>query len=329
MFGVLLLALSTTLAPQVTAPERIAPLIPAQHFRPVTIPFEYFNRHIFVKLTLNGAPGMVFMLDSGANSNVLNMRTSGALGLKPVSIQRAKGLGLGSGKVPVAAATDIDARIGGIQVANVMAIVDLQGWEDNFGHREDGILGFPFLQKFVVVVDFDSHELMLMPSKRFSYRGGGRTIYVHRKSISASIPVTLAIHGRFPQQATVDVDTGSDVTLLLYPRYVQGAQLGTVFSNKANVQGYGLGGYFQMQLGLLESFLMGSIEAKDLAVFRLDDQPAVVNKDCVGVIGNSLLEQFHRVVFDLPGNRIIFEIRPPKSIPVNQPAAWLAPPSFP
>lgn len=328
MLGILLLALSTTLLPQATAPERLAPLVPEQHFRPVTIPFEYFNRHIFVRLTLNGKPGFVFMLDSGASSNILNMRTSEALGLKPVSIQQAKGLGLGSGKIQIAAAKDIDARLGGIQVANVMAIVDMQAWEAHLGHAEDGILGFPFLQNFVVVVDFDKHELMLLPSKRYSYRGDGKTVFVGRKSSSASIPVTLGSYGRLPQRANVDVDTGSDVTLMLYPHYVRGAQLGQVFSTRRPVLGYGLGGYFQMRLGMLESLLMGSVEAKDLAVFQLQSEPVSRDKHCVGVIGNSLLDQFHRVVFDLPGSRIIFEVRAAKQAPVNQPAAWLRPPSF-
>ncbi|MGH9616562.1 MAG: retroviral-like aspartic protease family protein, partial [Acidobacteriaceae bacterium] len=133
MLGGLLLALSTTLIPLSTPPQQIAPLVPAQHFRPVSVPFEYFNRHIYISLTLNGTPGMVFLLDSGTNRNILNLRTSEALGLKPVSIEQEKGLGLGSGKVHVAAAKDIDARIGNIQVANLMAVVDLRGLEEHFG----------------------------------------------------------------------------------------------------------------------------------------------------------------------------------------------------
>ena len=138
-------------------PQHVAPLIVAQHFAPVTVPFDYYNRHIFITVTLNGTPGMVFLLDSGTNSNILSMNTAMTMGLQPVSIQQQKGLGLGSGKVHVAAAKDIDARIGEIQVANVMAVIDLKDLEHRFGHRIDGILGFPFLQNFVVELDFDKH----------------------------------------------------------------------------------------------------------------------------------------------------------------------------
>ncbi|MHB1674527.1 MAG: hypothetical protein ACYCSP_09785 [Acidobacteriaceae bacterium] len=60
-------------------------MVPAQRFSPVSVPFDYFNRHIFITVTLNGTPGMVFPLDSGTNSNILSMRTSAAadLGNKP------------------------------------------------------------------------------------------------------------------------------------------------------------------------------------------------------------------------------------------------------
>lgn len=140
MLGSLLLALSTTLLPPGSQSQRVSPFVPPKHFSPVTVPFEYFNRHIYINLSLNGKPGMVFMLDSGTSSNILNMRTSEALGLKPVSIQPEKGLGLGSGRVYVAAAKDIDARIGGIQVANLMVVIDLQGLVEHLGHPIDGFL---------------------------------------------------------------------------------------------------------------------------------------------------------------------------------------------
>ena len=322
MLGGLLLALSTTLIPQASpSSQHVTPLVPAQHFSPVTVPFEYFNRHIFITLTVNGRPGMVFLLDSGTNSNILSIRTSEQLGLKPVSIKQEKGLGLGSGKVHIAAAKDIDARIGDIQIANVMAIVDLQGLEDHFGHREDGILGFPFLQNFVVVLDFDKRLLTLLPSKRYNYRGTGDTLSLIRRADSASIPVMLGTGGHTQRRARVEIDTGSDVTLLLYSRYVHGAHLEGVFMSRPTQQAYGLGGYFPMQLGLLQSLLMGRTQASHLAIFQLQSDPiSASRKDCVGMIGMSLLDQFQKVVFDVPRGRLIFELKPANQVSANRAA---------
>lgn len=326
MLGSLLLALSTTLLPPGSQSQRVSPFVPPKHFSPVTVPFEYFNRHIYINLSLNGKPGMVFMLDSGTSSNILNMRTSEALGLKPVSVQPEKGLGLGSGRVYVAAAKDIDARIGGIQVANLMVVIDLQGLVEHLGHPIDGILGFPFLQHFAVVLDFDKHLLTLLPSKRYTYRGPGDRLWLASKSKSTSIPVMLGALGQPQRRATVEIDTGSDVTLLLYPDYVRGAHLDGAFVAMPTYQSYGLGGYFRMQSGLLQSLQMGRTEASHLAIFQLQSDPAGDSrKHCVGMIGTSLLDQFQKVVFDVPGDSVIFELKPVNQVSANRPTV----PAFP
>ncbi len=318
MIGSLLLAISTTLLPQ-TSQQHVAPLVPPQYFAPVTIPFDFFNRHIFVTLTLNGTPGMVFLLDSGTSCNILSMTTAAAIGLQPVSIQQQKGLGLGSGKVYVAAAKDIDARIGDIQIANLMAVIDLKDLGQRFGHRIDGILGFPFLQHFVVQLDFNKHLLTLMPSKKYSYRGPGDMLYLTKRSKTTSIPVMLSTPDHRERQLKVEVDTGSDVTLLLYPQFVHGAHLEGIFPSKLQQQAYGLGGYFAMQYGVVNSLLMGRTQASNLTVFELAGEPLIARTGFAGVIGTSLLDQFSKVVFDVPRGHIILEMNPVSQVSANRP----------
>jgi hypothetical protein len=325
MIGSLLLAMSTTLSPQTTQPQHVTPLIPAQHFAPVSVPFDYYNRHIFINVTLNGTPGMVFLLDSGTNSNILSMSTASAMGLQLISIQQQKGLGLGSGKVHVAAARDIDARIGEVQIANLMAVIDLKELEQRFGHRIDGILGFPFLQNFVVELDFDKHVLTLMPSKRFNYRGPGDMLFLTSRSTATSIPVMVGTVDHMQREIKVEIDTGSDVTLLLFPHYVHGAHLEGLFPPKAQQQAYGLGGYFQMQYGVLNSLLMGRTEASHLTVFKLQNDPVATRAGFAGMIGTSLLDQFEKVVFDVPRGHIIFELKPANQVSANRPAVPMIP----
>lgn len=325
MLGSLLLAISTTLVPQTPQPQRIAPLTVAQHFAPVTIPFDYYNRHIFITLTLDGQPGMVFLLDSGTNANILSMNTAETMGLQPVSVQQQKGLGLGSGKVYVAAAKDIDARIGDIQVANLMAVIGLEDLEHQFGHRIDGILGFPFLQHFVVQLDFNKHLLTLMPSKKYSYRGKGDMLYLTSRSRSTSIPVMVSTVDHTEREIKVEVDTGSDVTLLLYPQFVHGAHLEGMFPAKSELLAYGLGGYFEMKYGVLNTLLMGRTQASNLTIFKLLSEPVVTRSGFAGVIGTSLLDQFSKVVFDVPRGHIIFEMNPANQVSANRPVIPVVP----
>ena len=79
---------SRTLQPKPTPPLALRhPKAPAAG---ITVPFEYFRRHIYVTVSLQGKPGFIFMLDSGANRNILNLRTSQLLGMQPAKLQQEK-----------------------------------------------------------------------------------------------------------------------------------------------------------------------------------------------------------------------------------------------
>ena len=72
-------------------PKPKRPLVPRRSKAPavgITVPFEYFRRHIYVTVSLQGKPGFIFMLDSGANRNILNLRTSKLLGMQPLGLSR-------------------------------------------------------------------------------------------------------------------------------------------------------------------------------------------------------------------------------------------------
>jgi hypothetical protein len=283
----------------------------------IAAPFEYFRDHIYVTLTVNGTPGMSFLLDTGTTANVLNLRTSLALGLKPESVKREKDLGLGDGKVSVAAAKNVDLEMGPVQVADILALVDLSGLERFNGHRTDGILGFPLLRRFVVEFDFENHVLTLFPIKHYKYRGPGDVQYVSHKDKSAAIPVTLCTDDRKHHETVVELDTGSNSTLLLYPEYARGAHMERTFRKrpdpmKQNLQGYGLGGFFPIQYGELAFMAMSHTEVTPMPVFLLETSSMVARRKRIGgIVGTAVLSKYHKVIFDIPHGRIILERRLP------------------
>lgn len=283
----------------------------------IAAPFEYFRDHIYVTLTVNGTPGMSFLLDTGTSTNVLNLRTSQALGLKPESVKREKDLGLGDGKVSVAAAKNVDLEMGSVQLANILALVDLTGLERFNGHRTDGILGFPLLRRFVVEFDFENHVLTLFPIKHYKYRGAGDIQYVSRKDKFAAIPVTLCTDDKKHHDTVVELDTGSDSTLLLYPEYARDAHLERTFRKRPdpmlqNLQGYGIGGFFPLQYGELTFMAMRHTEVTPMPVFLMETSSMVArNKKIGGIVGTAVLSKYHKVIFDLPHGRIILERRLP------------------
>jgi hypothetical protein len=80
-----------------------------------------------------------------------------------------------------------------------------------------------------------------------------------------------------------------------------------------------------MQYGVLSTLLMGRTQASNLTIFRMLSEPVVTRTGFAGVIGTSLLDQFSKVVFDVPRGHIIFEMNPATQVSRNR----LAVPAIP
>jgi hypothetical protein len=282
----------------------------------ITVPFEYFRRHIYVTVCLQGKPGFIFMLDSGANRNILNLRTSKLLGMQPIELQQEKNVGFGDAPVYVAPEERINAMIGSTQVAQEMAVIDLNRFEQHFGHATDGMLGYPFLRKFVVKVDFDKRLLTLFPTDGYVYRGSGLEIALKPSRDFVIMPIALGSDRLVRYSIDMAVDTGSDATMMLYDQYVR--QLELVDSRQHSVSGlaFGLNGFYPVALGSINTFSIGEAETHNVAVdYLAQNDTAVAKQRLPGAIGNGILQNFRAVIFDVPQGRMFLELKPPPLTP--------------
>jgi hypothetical protein len=276
--------------------------------KPVTVPFEYFNGHIFVLLNINGSAGMPFLFDTGTSADILDLQTSQRLGLKPEKVTRQKNLGLGSDKVAMAAAKDVDVTMGGLYVANTLALLDLSGMQQVNGHRIDGILGYPLLERFVVALDFAKRAISLEPAKEFKYRGPGEVLPLARKKYPATVKVVLETLDSRQHDATVEVDTGADATLLIYSKYAERAHLPQDPAKPQNDQVYGIGGFVRIHRATLRYLGLGDTAFTPLTALFLQTTPETrATRKLGGAIGTGILAKYQRVIFDVPHLRIIFE----------------------
>lgn len=282
----------------------------------ITVPFEYFRRHIYVTVGLQGKPGFIFMLDSGANRNILNLRTSKLLGMQPLKLQQAKNVGFGDAPVYIAPEERINATIGSMQVAQVMAVIDLNRFEQHFGHPTDGMLGYPFLRNFVVKVDFQKKLLTLFPRDGYIYRGTGVEVVLKPSGDFVITAITLGSGRLVRYRVDIAVDTGSDATMMLYDQYVR--QLELVDSRQHSVSGlaFGLNGFYPVALGSIDSFYIGDAETHNVAVdYLAEDETSAAEQKLPGAIGNGILQNFRAVIFDVPQGRMFLELKPPPLTP--------------
>jgi hypothetical protein len=278
----------------------------------VTAPIAFYKDHIFVTLTVNGTPGMQFLLDTGASADILDMQTSQAMGLKPEGVVKEKDLGLGGGRVAVAAAKDVDVELDHTQIAHSLTLVDLHGLADAYEHRIDGILGFPLLNRYAVELDLERQMITLTPTQNYHYKGKGDILALADKKHSTNVRISINTARNDQKQAIVAIDTGSDVTLMLYPNYVYKAHLDGAFLGSRTIFAYGLGGYFAVQVGTLPAMNMGPLQTTGMTIFTLPAAPPLVQKKKMtcGVVGMAYLTNFSKVIFDVPHGHMILELKP-------------------
>lgn len=287
-----------------------------------TMPFEYSKDHIFLNLTINGHPGMVFLFDTGSNVNILDITTSQQLGFHPVFLTKERGVGYGSGKVRIAAATNMDARLGAIHIADVMTLVDLHNLELLNVHHLDGILGQPVLRQFIIEIDFADRLITFYPRRGFLYAGNGEVLNLVTTGESLVVPVELATGTRREHDALLDLDTGSDATVMLYSNFIQKSHIAETGRKGAlslvPAAAYGIGGMFDLQSVVVPYCLIGHTEMHAMPVFLMHTTPDFSGRRRTdGVVGTNILSLFRRVVFDAPHGRVILERRTSMNLAID------------
>jgi hypothetical protein len=281
----------------------------------VSLPFVYFKQHIYVTVAVDGRPGMDFLLDSGSSQSGLNLHTAEALQIKPRSVKHLMDLGLGEGRTFVASAVPVDLLLGTLPVRQKMLVVDMSGLESFSGHRTDGILGFPFFERYVVKLDFKKGLLSIYQSDGYRYQGPGYAVPVMIRDHVPLVEARLYYSKGRKLDAKVEVDTGSDATLLLYRKY--GKKHG-FFERTLPAQGqekaYGIGGAYTVSCASMDSVQVGVVKADRVRIgFSTATHGVSARSGIDGELGNAFFQRAGGLVFDLPEGQIIFELKRPTS----------------
>jgi hypothetical protein len=127
----------------------------------MTVAFDLQANLIVLEATIEGEPKR-FLIDTGASASVVGNDTARDLGLE----ERRRFLGRGAGgDVALGMARVHSIAVGDSEVRNLTCmIMDLDGIEERIGGRVDGILGYDFLSRFVVTIDYPARAITLVPA---------------------------------------------------------------------------------------------------------------------------------------------------------------------
>ena len=314
----LALTLDSLWSNQAIDPARFAPPQPsAADFKflkgqgPARLPIRYGERHLWVKVSVDGRPAEDFILDTGASVSLLDSAWAATHGIASEGKMQAVGAGA-TGDVTFAKVNGI--RVAGpdgdgVEIAGQkLAVLALNRFVAPFFWRDAaGVLGYDFISRFVMTIDYDNQTLTLHDPKSFKYAGKGTGVPI---TLAGSVPVVHAkIDDQYEGEFRLDIGSGSTVDL--HGPYVKKHGLKDKLKSTIAVMGGGFGGTFTSHLGRMKSMSIGPYTWKSpLVILSGAERGGLASEDYAGNIGNEIFERFtctfdyeHRMLYLEPGKR--------------------------
>lgn len=170
-----------------------------------------------------------------------------------------------------------------------------------YGMKIDGIIGFSFLRRYIVKLDYENNMMEVFQPGYYKYPKGG---YMLKPSFNY-IPIqTLEVEDGESIISRFYFDTGAGMNLLLSKDFVEDSTFLGKKRKQYLVQAEGLGGKKLMSMTVIKSVKLGPFKFRKVPVYIFDDEfNATSYPQVSGLIGNELLRRFN-VVLNYPDQSI-------------------------
>jgi outer membrane lipoprotein-sorting protein len=264
------------------------------------VPLARVGPYLLAQATLNDSAEAWFLIDSGSGATCLDSSLVRGLGLTSAGEIETRGVaGAATASfVELASLALPGARLEGQSVASV----NLAPVAEFVRGDMAGILGWDFLSRFVVKLDYRRGMMTLHSPETFAYEGPGHSLTAR---VQLNVPqIEVAVEGH---HGWFVLDTGNGGSLMLHSPFVQATGL---MRNRGGLVGStirGIGGEQDVRFGRIDSLAIGPYTMRDVAcAFSTAEEGFLASREVAGNIGNQILERF-TVYLDLPHERVVLE----------------------
>jgi hypothetical protein len=267
------------------------------------IPLEIDNNLILIRVRVNGSKPLKFLFDTGASHSIIDSRRFAELGLKAQG--QASGSATG-GPIQGSYATGVSLKVPGAEVSDQLLASII--FPTVPGFEMDGIIGYDFINQFVIEIDYLKKIMNLYNPRTYAYRGTGKAMSLLFDERRTPFMVTkIILEGRAPVEARLGVDTGADGTFLFNSPFVEKQRLLAAMTRAIQDRGSGAGGEQKRLLGKVNAVQLGQFVLKDPPVaLSLDTEGAGATDKEDGVVGGDILRRF-KMIIDYSRKRMILE----------------------
>jgi hypothetical protein len=269
----------------------------------VEVPFELREGHIFIPVKLNGKGPFRMLLDSD-RGNILSPVAMAEIGVKPEGNFGVAGTGANQQEIGIARIDQVD--VGGVEISGMLfAAIDVTDYLARTTGVDGvaGVVGFEFLKRFPVKLDYQRLRATFYEPSRFSYTGGGVGVPFRLRGRVAVVEGSVdGANGNFA------IDTSSWDSLNLTAPFVEKNGLVKRYgATQSFVSGATSDERLHSLLARASIFKLGrvSVDKPVVALASAPGAPAGAD-DPVGSVGYGILRQFN-ITFDYANGVLYFE----------------------
>jgi hypothetical protein len=252
---------------------------------------------LIIFATVDGHPSMPFILDTGGH-DIFTPAAARSVGLKVAG--RGVSFGAGSGSTPTAFTSVDKITIGNAaMLAQPFTVLDL-----DLGMTHDangrlvpiaGILGLEFFERFTVSLNF-ARGVAALALQSGAPKPGENALPL---AFTSDVPLVNALlDGR---AGSFSVDTGNNVGLIVYQRWLGERELPGIHFLSGAMGGSSVGGAVMFRHARADSLLLGATRIDSVRAFIADAHAgSMSSRSEAGNIGVTVLSHFF-VTFDYRG----------------------------
>lgn len=163
-----------------------------------------------------------------------------------------------------------------------------------YGIKIDGIIGYSFLRRYIVKIDFDSLRIQVYHPGDIKYPRRGTIL----NPLFTALPIQpLIIKDARTVKGNFYIDTGAGLCFLISKRFEEDSSFLKEKRKPVSIQAQGLGGKKQMQLTVIKKVQIGPYTFRKVPANILDDEYNVISYPFIGgLIGNDILRRFNMII---------------------------------
>lgn len=272
------------------------------------IPFELGgSNHIFIQARVNGSGPFCFILDTGAATSMIDQRLARRLGLNVEG--KIEGRTSGDNSFDVGFVKNVSFVLPGVELIHqAIGTVQLGPSEPLLGRAIAGLLGYDFISRFVVEIDYATKRINLYDPINYQYRGRGESFPMMVDGNLPFMRARIMLTGRNAIEGRFLIDTGTSYFLEVNRSFIERNQISAeIHSAIPSVSSATSQDEAEERMVRARQLQVGRFIIND-PVIRLSRATSGVqaNPDQDGIMGGELLRRF-TLILNYSRHQLILE----------------------